>query len=64
MIYKTNITMKKNYIAPETSVLEVEVANMMALSVDIGGEGGGDVYAPRHNDWDIWGNNNVVELED
>lgn len=54
--------MKKNYIAPETSVLEVEVANMMALSVGIGE--GGDVHAPRHNDWDIWGNNHVVELDD
>ena len=59
MIYKTKITMKKNYIAPETSVLEIEVVNMMALSV---GEGeGNEVYAPRHKDWDIWGNSNAVD---
>ena len=62
MIYKTNITMKKNYIAPETSVLEVEVVNMMALSVGVGE--GDKVYAPRHNDWDIWGSSNAVEVDD
>lgn len=57
--------MKKTYIAPETLVLNVELTVMISASLPIdAGVTGDKAYAPRHNDWDIWGNNNIVELDD
>ena len=57
--------MKKTYIAPETLVLNVELTAMISASLPINSGVSGDAaYAPRHNDWDIWGSSNAVEVDD
>ena len=54
--------MKKTYIAPETLVLNVELTVMISASLPIdAGVSGGEAYAPRHKDWDIWGSSNAVD---
>lgn len=54
--------MKKTYIAPETMVLNVETAGMIAESLVINAElSGSQALTNEDKSWDIWGSDDVED---
>ncbi len=56
--------MKKNYIAPSVLVQMIHAENMIAASLNLKGTASGeDALVKGSNDWDIFGENSVVDEE-
>ncbi len=56
--------MKKTYLQPATEILELNAVEMLALSLQNGGEKAdptGEVLTKEDNAWDIWSNDMVEE---
>lgn len=54
--------MKRIYVVPKTTVMKGEMSEMMATSMIIDMQREGDAaLAPRHNDWNIWGDNSLYD---
>lgn len=55
--------MKKTYIAPALDIVQIQVQQMMALSLQGGKATGSDALVKGSNDWDIFGDANVADDE-
>lgn len=56
--------MKKNYIAPSVYVQMIHAENMIAASLNLKGTASGeDALVKGSGDWDIFGENSVVDEE-
>ena len=56
--------MKKTYLQPATEILELNAVEMLALSLQNGGEKAdptGEVLTKEDNAWDIWSNDMAEE---
>lgn len=55
--------MKKTYITPALEIVHVQVEQMMALSIQGGKANSTDALVKGSGDWDIFGENSVVDEE-
>lgn len=55
--------MKKTYITPALEIVHVQVQQMMALSMVTGKKATADDALVKGGDWDIFGENSVVDEE-
>lgn len=55
--------MKKTYIAPALDIVQIQVQQMMALSLQGGKADSSDALVKGSNDWDIFGDANVADDE-
>ena len=53
--------MKKTYIAPALDIVQIQVQQMMALSIQGGTANSSDALVKGSNDWDIFGDANVAD---
>ena len=57
--------MKKAYNQPSVKVVKIQVAKVMATSIEIKAAGGnGTVLGREDNSWNIWGDNADEDFED
>ena len=55
--------MKKTYIAPALDIVQIQVQQMMALSIQGGKADSSAALVKGSNDWDIFGDANVADDE-
>lgn len=56
--------MKKTYMTPALTTVEVQVQQMMALSLQTGKADGSDALVKGAGDWDIFGDDASADADD